>query len=116
MQRERGGVASCMVSVHNCESGNDVYMPLESFVAQAFQVSDHVPLLSGLIDSVQFAPNATSVVVPFGKRSHLRIWQPKSAIDDSTLGELPGDQVMEGMVKEVNNLSNMGTWDFKGDS
>ena len=112
MQRERDGVASCMVSVHNCESGNDVYMPLESFVAQAFQVSDHVPLLSGLIDSVQFAPNATSVVVPFGKRSHLRVWQPKSAIDDSTLGELPGDQVMEGMVKEVNNLSNMGTGDL----
>ena len=112
MQRERGGVASCMVSIHNCETGNDVYMPLESFVAQAFQVSDHVPLLSGLVDSVQFAPNATSVVVPFGKRSHLRIWQPKSAIDDSTLGELPGDQVMEGMVKEVNNLSNMGTGDL----
>ena len=112
MQRERGGVASCMVSIHNCETGNDVYMPLESFVAQAFQVSDHVPLLSGLVDSVQFAPNATSVVVPFGKRSHLRIWQPKSAIDDSTLGELPGDQVMEGMVKEVDNLSNMGTGDL----
>ena len=66
MQRERSGVASCMVSIHNCETGNDVYMPLESFVAQAFQVSDHVPLLSGLVDSVQFAPNATSVVVPFG--------------------------------------------------
>ena len=112
MQRERGGVASCMVSIHNCETGNDVYMPLESFVAQAFEVSDHVPLLSGLIDSVQFAPNATSVVIPFGKRSHLRIWQPKSAIDDSTLGGLPGDQVMEGMVKEVNNLSNMGTGDL----
>ena len=112
MQRERGGVASCMVSIHNCETGNDVYMPLESFVSQAFQVSDHVPLLSGLVDSVQFAPNATSVVIPFGKRSHLRIWQPKSAIDDSTLGELPGDQVMEGMVKEVNNLSDMGTGDL----
>ena len=27
MQRERGGVASCMVSVHNCESENDVYAP-----------------------------------------------------------------------------------------
>ena len=112
MQRERGGVASCMVTFHNCETGNDVYVPLASFAAQAFQVTDHVPFLSGLVDSVQFAPNATSVVVPFGKRSHLRIWQPKSAIDDSTLSELLGDQVMEGVVKEVNNLSNMGTGDL----
>ena len=68
MHRERGWVASCMVTFHNWETGNDVYMLLASFVAQAFQVTDHVPLLSGLVDSVQFAPNATSVVVPFGKR------------------------------------------------
>ena len=47
--------------------------------------------------------------MPFGKRSHLRLWKPKSAIDDSTLGELSGDQVMEGMVKEVNNVSQMET-------
>ena len=50
--------------------------------------------------------------MPFGKRSHLRLWKPKSAIDDSTLGELSGDQVMEGMVKEVNNLSQMETGDL----
>ena len=112
MKLGQEGVASCMVSFHNCETGNDVHMPLSSFVEQAFQVTSHVPLLSGLLDSVQFAPNATSVVMPFGKRSHLRIWKPKSAIDDSTLGELSGDQVMEGMVKEVNNLSQMETGDL----
>ena len=105
-------VASVMVSFHNCETGSDVHMPLASFVEQAFQVSNYVPLLSGLVDSVLFAPNATSVVLPFGKRSHLRLWKPSSAVDDSTLGELSGDQVMEGMVKEVNNLSHMGTGDL----
>ena len=112
MKLGQEGVASCMVSFHNCETGNDIHMPLSSFVEQAFQVTSHVPLLSGLLDSVQFAPNATSVVMPFGKRSHLRLWKPKSAIDDSTLGELSGDQVMEGMVKEVNNLSQMETGDL----
>ena len=112
MKLGQEGVVSCMVSFHNCETGNDIHMPLSSFVEQAFQVTSHVPLLSGLLDSVQFAPNATSVVMPFGKRSHLRLWKPKSAIDDSTLGELSGDQVMEGMVKEVNNLSQMETGDL----
>ena len=108
----RQGVNACVVQVHNCETGNDIYMPLSSFVEQAFQVTQHVPLLSGLLDSVQFAPNATSVVVPFGKRSHLRVWRPRSAVDDSTLSELPGDEVMEGMLKEVNNLSHMETGDL----
>ena len=73
MRLGQEGVASCMVSFHNCETGNDIHMPLSSFVEQAFQVTSHVPLLSGLLDSVQFAPNATSVVMPFGKRSHLRL-------------------------------------------
>ena len=33
MQRERGGVASCVISIHNCETRNDVYMPLEDTIA-----------------------------------------------------------------------------------
>ncbi|CAE7635150.1 unnamed protein product [Symbiodinium sp. CCMP2592] len=112
IRQDQERVASVMVTFHNCETGNDVHMPLASFVEQAFQVSNYVPLLSGLVDSVQFAPNSTSVVLPFGKRSHLRLWKPSSAVDDSTLGELSGDQVMEGMVKEVNNLSHMETGDL----
>ncbi|CAE7835037.1 unnamed protein product [Symbiodinium sp. CCMP2592] len=112
IRQDQERVASLMVTFHNCETGNDVHMPLASFVEQAFQVSNYVPLLSGLVDSVQFAPNSTSVVLPFGKRSHLRLWKPSSAVDDSTLGELSGDQVMEGMVKEVNNLSHMETGDL----
>ncbi|CAE7483352.1 unnamed protein product, partial [Symbiodinium sp. CCMP2592] len=112
IRQDQERVASVMVTFHNCETGNDVHMPLASFVEQAFQVSNYVPLLSGLVDSVQFAPNSTSVVLPFGKRSHLRLWKPSSAVDDSTLGELSGDQVMEGMVKEVDNLSHMETGDL----
>ena len=73
LRQEQGGVESCLIAVRNSQSDSDVYMPLSCFVAEAFQISHHVPLLSGLVDSVQFAPNATSVVVPFGKRSHLRI-------------------------------------------
>ena len=113
LEREiRHGVEGCMMAVRNCETGNDIFMLLASFVEQVFQVTEHVPLLSGLLDSVQFAPNATSVVLPFGKRSHLRVWRPRSAVDDSTLSELPGDEVMEGMLKEVNNLSHMETGDL----
>ena len=62
-----------------------------------------MPLLSGLLDSVQFAPNATSVVVPFGQRSHLRVWRPRSAVDDSTLSELPSEQNLH-LRKALNGL------------
>ena len=112
MKLDQEGVASCVVSSHSCETGNDIHMPLASFVEQAFQVTSHVPLLSALQDSVRLAPNATSVVLPFGKMSHLRLWKAESAIDDSILGELSGDQVMEGMIKEVNSLSHMETGDL----
>eukprot|EP00435_Cladocopium_sp_Y103_P013173 s4145_g3.t1 len=58
--------------------------------------------------SIRFATNATSVVVPFGNH-HVRIWEPESAIDDTTLKELSGKGTLLGMKKEIQNLSDLGT-------
>ena len=77
---------------------------LSSVVAQAFALSDYVPVLGCLLDSVQFDQRATSVIVPFGDLQ-IRIWEPKSAVDDSTLGFLPGDETLQGMKKEVEHLN-----------
>ena len=81
--------------------GNDgIEVTLSSLVVQAFQLSSYVPLLSCMIDSVQFGNRATSVIIPFGDWK-IRIWEPVSAIDGTTLQELPGDQTLQGMLKEM---------------
>ena len=86
-------------------AGNDgIGATLSSLVVYAFQLSSYVPLLSCLIDSVQFDNRATSVIIPFGDWK-IRIWEPVSAIDDTTLQELPGDQTLQGMLKEMSNLN-----------
>ena len=61
--------------------------------------------------SVQFASKATSVIVPFGK-DKIRIWEPSSAVDDTTLKELAGESTLLGMKKEVQNLSDLETGDL----
>ena len=90
---------------------DDGCVPLSALVSSAFVLSEYVPLLNGLLDSVRFDPNATSVVVPFGSL-RLRIWHPVSAVDDSTMLDLPGDQTFRGMIKEVENLNLMKTGDL----
>ena len=45
--------------------------------------------------SIKFATNATSVVVPFGN-FHIRIWEPESSVDDTTLKELSGESALLG--------------------
>ena len=61
--------------------------------------------------SVQFASNAASVIVPFGK-DKIRIWEPSSAVDDTILKELSGESALLGMKKEVQNLSDLETGDL----
>ena len=93
-------------------AGNDgIGATLSSLVVYAFQLSSYVPLLSCLIDSVQFDNTATSVIIPFGDWK-IRIWEPVSAIDDTTLQELPGDQTLQGMLKEMSNLNEKQTGDL----
>ena len=95
----------------NVVSGDSSGAPISSFVAHAFSLSSYVPLLSGILDSVQFDARATSVVVPFGDWE-IRIWEPKSAVDDSTLGPLPGNETLEGMKKEVEHLNSNNAGDL----
>ena len=58
-----------------------------------------------------FDNTATSVIIPFGDWK-IRIWEPVSAIDDTTLQELPGDQTLQGMLKEMSNLNEKQTGDL----
>ena len=95
----------------NVVSGDSSGASISSFVAHAFSLSSYVPLLSGILDSVQFDARATSVVVPFGDME-IRIWEPKSAVDDSTLGPLPGKETLEGMKKEVEHLNSNNAGDL----
>ena len=64
-----------------------------------------------MIDSVQLDNRATSVIIPFGDWKIL-IWEPVSSIDDTTLQELPGDQTLQGMLKEMANLNEKQTGDL----
>jgi len=60
-------------------------------VSAAFGVSDYVPLSDMLVDSAQFAAESDFAVMTFGSQK-IEIWKPSSAVDDSDMSELPGDQ------------------------
>eukprot|EP00434_Breviolum_minutum_P044341 symbB.v1.2.039593.t1/scaffold6673.1/size16291/1 len=83
---------------------------LSSMVSAAFGVSDYVPL-SDMVDSVQFAAESDFAVMTFGNQE-IKIWKPSSAVDDSDMSELPGDQTHDGMIKEVGNLRDMEAGDL----
>ena len=61
--------------------------------------------------SIKFATNATRVLGPFGNL-HIRIWEPESSVDDTTLKGLSGESILLGMKKEIQNLSDLGTGDL----
>ena len=84
---------------------------LSSMVSAAFGVSDYVPLSDMLVDSVQFAAESDFAVMTFGSQK-IKIWKPSSAVDDSDMSELPGDQTHDGMIKEVGNLRDMEAGDL----
>ena len=93
------------------ESKGSLSNSLLGFVEVSSLITPYVPLLEGLIESVQFDHRATSVVVPFGD-GQVRIWHPSSAVDDSTLQTLSGEQTFEGMKKEIGDLWDMRTGDL----
>ena len=64
-----------------------------------------------LVDSVQFGAESDFEVMTFGNQK-IKIWKPISAVDDSDMSELPGDQTLQGMVKEVGNLRDMEAGDL----
>ena len=74
-------------------------------------MSPYVPLLNSKLHSVQFAVRATSVIVSCGDLG-IRVWEPKAAVDDSTLGTLPGNETLEGMLKEIENLNSKRAGDI----
>ena len=41
--------------------------------------------------------------------SAILLWKPQSAVDDSTMEELPGGRAFEGMREEVSNLEKCKT-------
>ena len=84
---------------------------LSSMVSAAFGVSDYVPLSDMLVDSVQFAAESDFAVMTFGSQK-IKIWKPSSAVDNSDMSELPGDQTHDGMIKEVGNLGDMEAGDL----
>ena len=47
----------------------------------------------------------------FGSQK-IKIWKPSSAVDNSDMSELPGDQTHDGMIKEVGNLRDMEAGDL----
>ena len=79
---------------------------LSSMVSAAFGISEYVPISDMLADSVQFGAESDFEVMTFGNQK-IKIWKPISAVDDSDMSELPGDQTLQGMVKEVGNLRDM---------
>ena len=84
---------------------------LSSMVSAAFGVSAYVPLSDMLVDSVQFAAESDFAVMTFGNQK-IKIWKPTSAVDDSDMSALPGDQTHDGMIKEVGNLRDMEAGDL----
>ena len=84
---------------------------LSSMVSAAFGVTNYVPLLDMLVDSVQFGAESDFEVMTFGSQK-IKIWKPLSAVDDSDMSELPGDQTHAGMIKEVGNLRDMEAGDI----
>lgn len=64
------------------------------------------------IFALAFAATAeTCVIIPFGNRQ-IKVWQPASSVDDSTLKELNGKATLQGMIKELGNLSDMKCGDL----
>ena len=49
-------------------------------------------------------------MIPFGEEK-LRLCVPESAIDDTSLKELPGEATLKRMQLEISNLSDMGCGD-----
>ena len=84
---------------------------LSSMVSAAFGVSEYVSLSDMLVDSVQFGAESGFEVMTFGNQK-IKIWKPISAVDDSDMSELPGDQTLQGMIKEVGNLRHMAAGDL----
>ena len=82
----------------------------DSLAWEPWLATDDTPCLELPLFSIRFSPNATSVVIPFGKEK-LRLWVPESAIDDTSLKELPGEATLKGMQLEMSNLSDMGCGD-----
>ena len=100
----------------NCLLSESSHDDLQEVVDLAFQLTESEFPTSNLpLVSLKFDHNATSVVIPFGQQK-IRIWKPSSAVDDSNLSDLCGDQTHAGMIKEVNSMSstNVGrlyTWE-----
>ena len=109
------GITASIVSGQGLSAEISFQRPLVELAACAFLLTDMLDAPSMSLElqvgSVQFDSHATNTVVSYGKH-RIRVWQPSSAIDDSTMKELPGDATLEGMVKEVANLAEMGAGDL----
>ena len=54
--------------------------------------------------SIMFGSNPQSEVIDFcGVKA--KVWVPNEAVDDSTMGSLPGDKTLDGMKTEIRNLT-----------
>ena len=54
--------------------------------------------------SIMFGSNPQSEVIDFcGVKA--KVWVPSEAVDDSTMGSLPGDKTLDGMKTEIRNLT-----------
>jgi len=85
---------------------------LQDVADLAFKATDSdEPVMNLPLFSIKFATNATSLVVPFGNL-HIRLWEPESSVDDTTLKELSRESALLGMRKEIQNLSDLGTGDL----
>ena len=84
---------------------------LSSMVSAAFGISEYVPISDMLVDSVQVGAESDFEVMTFGNQK-IKIWKPISAVDDSDMSELPGDQTLQGMVKEVGNVRDLEAGDL----
>ena len=61
------------------------------------------------LNSVKFEQSGLGrETVPLGGK-HVLLWKPSSGADDSTLEELPGSLVFEGMLEELRNLERCKT-------
>ena len=97
------GIVSGMIMIEDS-------LAWESIALMPWLATDDTPCLELPLFSIRFSPNATSVVISFGKEK-LRLWVPESAIDDASLKELPGEATLKGMQLEMSNLSEMGCGD-----
>ena len=60
------------------------------------------------VNSVKFEQSGLGYEsVPLGGK-HVLLWKPSGGVDDSTLEELPGPLVFEGMLEELRNLCKTG--------